>query len=101
MSQEVTYPIHIVFPCQPLSTQHCYGQKGKIRYMLTKAKEMKMFYKLRIKNQYKGPIIEEELIMYCRIYFQDHRVRDHDNYGKLLNDSLTGSLIKDDRQIKI
>lgn len=86
---------------KPISTQHAYGQSGKIRYMKPDAKLLKYSYSVQARNQYKGSPLSSNLSIYIRLYFSDKRVRDWDNWHKLSMDSLTDILWIDDSQIKL
>ena len=93
--------IHIVLKWKPISTQHAYWQRGKIRYMKSDAKDTKNSYILQARCQYKWETLKTSLSVYIRLYFWDKRVRDIDNYGKILLDSLTWIVYEDDKQIKL
>ena len=93
--------IHITLKGNPISSQHAYWQSGKIRYMTADAKSLKNAYILQARMQYKGEVLKTSLSTYIRLYFADKRVRDIDNYGKLLLDSLTWVVYEDDKQIKL
>ena len=86
---------------KPISTQHAYWQRGKARFMKDDARDLKNSYILQTKNQYKGSPLNDNLSVYIRLYFPDKRVRDIDNYWKLLLDSLTWIVYEDDKQIKL
>ena len=93
--------ISLILKWIPISTQHAYWQSGKIRYMTKDAKSLKSAYILQSRMQYKGEVLKDSLSTYIRLYFADKRVRDIDNYGKLLLDSLTWIIYEDDKQIKL
>ena len=77
----------------------CRGRIGCL-YMTAKGKEIKEDYVRQIKEQYKGKPIETDVEMEVVLYFGDKRVRDIDNFGKLFLDSLSGIVLKDDKQIQ-
>lgn len=83
----------------PLSTQHAYLQRGKIRFMRKEAKERKEAYKWEAKYQWKSAPITENISIRVRLYFGDRRKRDWDNYHKLSMDALSGIVFVDDVQI--
>ena len=93
--------MEIILKWVPISSQHAYGQSGKIRYMTKDAKDLKNAYILQARMQYKGIPLNTSLSAYIRLYFVDKRVRDIDNYWKLLLDSLTWVVYEDDKQIKL
>jgi crossover junction endodeoxyribonuclease RusA len=95
------YMINVILKWVPISTQHAYWQSGKIRYMTADAKSLKNAYILQARMQYKGDVLKTPLSTYIRLYFKDNRVRDIDNYGKILLDSLTWIIYEDDKQIKL
>ena len=96
--------IKIILKGNPLSTQHiykvtCRGKFGTI-YMSKDGKDRKESYIEQAKEQYKGKVLAEELKIKTILYFGDKRKRDHDNYGKLVYDSLEGVVYENDKQIK-
>lgn len=93
--------MNITLKGNPISTQHAYGQRGKIRYMKDDAKDLKNNYILQAKNQYKGSPLSDNLSIYIRLYFKDKRVRDWDNWHKISMDSLSKIVYNDDSQIKV
>ena len=93
--------IHIVLKWKPISTQHAYWQRGKIRYMRSDARDTKNSYILQARCQYNGETLKTSLSVYIRLYFWDKRVRDWDNWHKISMDSLTGIVFDDDSQIKL
>lgn len=92
--------LHITLHGNPLSTQHIYGQRGKIRYMKADAKKRKAEYISEARAQYDGPTLEGELSVAVCLFFGDRRRRDWDNYHKLTMDALEGIAWADDSQIK-
>lgn len=69
--------------------------------MKADAKDTKNSYIMQARCQYKGEPLKTSLSVYIRLYFGDKRVRDWDNYNKILLDSLTWIAYVDDSQIKI
>ena len=91
----------IILKGKPISTQHAYWQSGKIRYMKPDAKLLKNSYIMQARYQYKGEPLKTPLSAYIRMYFADKRVRDIDNYSKILFDSLSWIIYEDDKQIRL
>ena len=92
---------------QMISNQHAYWQRGKIRYMIKKAKDLKQSYIDQIKLESKKINIEEQVFlcfdcieMSIKYYHWDKRKRDIDNYDKILIDSMQWIIFDDDVQIK-
>jgi crossover junction endodeoxyribonuclease RusA len=52
-----------------------------------------------IKSQYKGKVVTKDVAVVVELYFADKRRRDVDNFNKIILDSCTGLLWKDDSQI--
>ena len=92
--------ISIVLKWHPLSVQHIYGQRGRIRYMKKNAKLMKADYISQIIQQYSWETIETPVSIVVEIYFWDRRKRDWDNYHKLSMDSLEWTVLVNDNQIR-
>lgn len=93
--------IKITLKGNPISTQHAYLQRGKIRFMKKEAKELKDGYILQSRCQYKGKPLNDSLSVYIQIYFWDKRKRDIDNFHKLSLDALSWICYEDDSQIKV
>jgi len=91
--------IHIKIKDTPPSTQHIYLHKGRITFMTKEGKDYKEFCQWNIKSQYKGKIIKNDISVVIELYFADKRRRDLDNFNKIILDSCTGLLWKDDCQI--
>jgi len=85
---------------QQISTQHAYGQRGKIRYMKKHAKDLKDWYIMQSKCSYRGPILEEPLDVMIDLHFYSNARRDWDNWHKLSMDALEWIVFKDDCQIQ-
>ena len=68
--------------------------------MSRKGKEMKEMYQWGAKTQYRGSQpLTGALQVEVKLFFGDKRIRDIDNYSKILLDALTGIIWEDDRQI--
>ena len=91
--------IKITLLWKPKSTQHLYWWRWRIKFMKKDAKELKADYIQQIMEQYKGEILEGSLEMDIKLYFNDKRRRDFDNYHKISIDSLSWTVMKDDVQI--
>ena len=83
----------------PVSTNHLYKKHGNITYMTRDGKDLKESYSWQAKIQWKKPIIEDTLKIVVGLFFKDKRRRDIDNWHKVLLDSMTGIVWKDDSQI--
>lgn len=90
----------IVLHGNPISTQHAYGQHGKIRYMKKTAKDLKEQYQWEAKSQWKKKPLTTDLSIIIRLFFGDKRRRDWDNWHKISMDSLSGIVFEDDSQIR-
>ena len=84
-----------------MSTQHAYGQRGKIRFMKKTAKDIKKSYSKQAKEQWESdPISIAKLAIEVSIFFGDKRIRDWDNWHKLSMDAMTGIVWEDDSLIR-
>ncbi len=83
----------------PPSTQHIYGRRGSVTYMTKEGKDYKDMCQWIIKSQYKGKPKSEPISVIIEFYFKDKLRRDLDNFNKIILDSCTGMLWKDDSQI--
>lgn len=54
----------------------------------------------RAKSQWNRPVTSKPLEVVIELYFGDRRIRDIDNYNKLILDALSGIVYKDDKQIQ-
>lgn len=91
----------IILKGNPMSTQHIYGQSGRIRYMKADAKKLKESYVRQAREQWwDNECISKDIAVYIDIYFGDKRKRDRDNYHKIAMDSLCSIVIDDDQQIQ-
>lgn len=83
----------------PMSTQHIYLQKGRVRFMRKEAKERKEQYQWEAKSQWKEKILTGDIAISIKLHFGDKRKRDWDNFHKLSMDALSGIVWEDDGQI--
>lgn len=84
----------------PLSTNNIYRRHGNIIYLTTEGKTLKESYMWQIKSQYHSQPLLESVKLTVELYFGDKRIRDIDNYNKLLLDACSGLLFLDDKQIQ-
>lgn len=68
--------------------------------MTTKGRELKTDYYYQLKNQFKEEKREDDIHLKVKLFFGDKRIRDIDNYNKILLDACTGILWNDDKQIQ-
>lgn len=92
--------IRIKLTGTPPSTQHIYFHKGRIVYMSSIGKGVKEGYQWEMKSQHKGKTLLEPISVIVEFYFKDNLRRDVDNFNKLVLDSASGILWKDDSQIQ-
>jgi len=69
-------------------------------YMTADAKAMKQSYQWQAKTQWKKGVLTGDIVLDIKLYFQDKRRRDWDNYHKITMDALEGVVYEDDRQIQ-
>ena len=91
--------IHIKLKGTPPSTSNIYFHKGHLVYMSALGKTTKEAYQWEIKSQYKNKPTDKDISVIIEFYFKDKLRRDLDNFNKLVLDSGTGLLWKDDSQI--
>ena len=91
--------MNFILKGNPLSTNHIYQHVGHRTYMTNAGKALKEDYQWQIKSQYKGKLLQGELDVRIELFFGDKRIRDIDNYNKILFDAFTGLVWKDDSQI--
>lgn len=89
----------IVLLGKPQSTNLLYRRHGHVMYMSSEGKAIKQSYIYQAKEQYKGKILTGNIEVSIKLIFKDNRRRDIDNWNKILFDSLTGVIWKDDSQI--
>ena len=93
--------MNIILSGNPISTNSIYRRHGNIIYMSKSGKDLKTSYQWEAKSQWKKPVTEcNDIRVDIALYFKDNRIRDIDNYCKILLDSLTGIVWKDDKQIQ-
>lgn len=68
--------------------------------MSREGKELKKTYSWEALSQRIGEKLTGDLEVKIKLYFKDKRVRDIDNYNKILLDALTGIIWQDDKQIQ-
>jgi crossover junction endodeoxyribonuclease RusA len=68
--------------------------------MSKEGKLKKEEYQWEAKSQWKKKITNKDLEVIITLYFKDKKVRDIDNYSKILLDSMTGIVWEDDKQIQ-
>lgn len=92
----------IILLGRPKSTSNAYKTmcRGSFptRYMIPKARELKEYYQLQAREQYKGPPLKKRLELDITIYFDTKGRKDWDNFHKLSMDALTGIVWEDDEQ---
>ena len=93
-------PFMIVLLGSPISTQHLYAQRGRVRYMRAEAKKLKASYVQQVMEQYQGDVLTGDLMIQIDLYWNDKRRRDRDNRHKLSMDCMEGIVFVDDRQIQ-
>ena len=89
---------------QVKSTQHiykisCRGGFSKM-YMSKDGNEIKESYQKQAKEQWKEKITDKDVELSLVFYHKDKRVRDIDNYNKLVFDSLENIVYYNDKQIR-
>ena len=67
--------------------------------MSAEGKALKESYQWQIKSQWKEELTEKPIEVDIKLFFHDKRKHDVDNYLKILLDSCTGIIWKDDSQI--
>ena len=96
--------IKITLKGEPKSTNNIYRStcRGKFAtvYMSTAGKELKESYVKQAKEQYEGSPTGAKVKVDIKLYFKADRKHDIDNFNKLILDSLTKIIWKDDVQIK-
>jgi len=96
--------MEITLKGNPQSTNHIYKSvcRGKFAsvYMSQPGKTLKEDYGWQIKSQYKGKPLTGSVDLRLELFFGDKRIRDIDNYNKLVLDACSGLLWIDDSQIE-
>jgi len=94
----------IILKGNPKSTQTIYRSccRGGFPtvYMDKTGKEIKARYIQEVKDQWKEEIITGDVFLEIDFYFGDKRIRDIDNFNKLVLDALTKIVYEDDKQIQ-
>ena len=68
--------------------------------MTEKGKALKTDYAYQLKQQYRGEPYTDDIHLKVELFFGDKRIRDIDNYNKLLLDACSKILWVDDKQIQ-
>lgn len=84
----------------PLSTNHIYKISRSRMYMTDEGKSMKELYQWQIKTQWKRSMIQGPVMLTAYVYYGDKKKRDLDNSMKILLDSMSHMVYKDDSQIQ-
>lgn len=90
----------IILEGRPISTNHIYMRgAGHSFYMTKEAKARKEEYYWEAKKQWKQKVSDKPFEILVDLFFDSKRRVDYDNFGKLMNDSLTGIVWEDDSQV--
>jgi len=92
--------MQIILQWQVMSNQHIYLQKGKMRFMRADAKKLKEKRVEEVKEQRKNIPVNYDLWVWIRYYHWDRRIRDIDNYTKIVLDCMNKIVFEDDNQIQ-
>jgi len=92
--------LDITLTGNPQSTNNIYKTANNRVYMTPKGKALKEDYYYQLKKQYKGNPRTDDIDLRVELFFGDKRIRDIDNYNKILLDACTGVLWEDDKQIQ-
>lgn len=84
----------------PQSTNHIYRHNGNRVYMTPAGKSLKTDYQWQFKSQHKKKPIEGDVDLRIELFFGDKRIRDIDNYNKILLDAASNIVWLDDAQIQ-
>ncbi len=95
--------MNITLQGNPKSTQSiyraaCIGNHPR-SYMTHEGKALKEQYQWEVKKQWKYGTLITPINLQIYFYFKDKRPRDLDNQNKLILDSMTGIVYRDDKQI--
>ena len=82
----------------PPSDNHCYGQRGKIRFLYKEARDWREQAQWAVKSQYKGKIQKGDVKIGKIIFFLKVK-RDIQGSLKLIFDSFEGIVYENDRQV--
>ena len=95
--------IKLTLTGEPKSTNTIYRSHCRFGYptvYLCKAgKELKKQYYWEVKSQYKGELLTSDVKLEIRYFLKTKKKVDIDNLQKLAIDSLSGIVMKDDKQI--
>ena len=93
----------IILTGEPKSTNNIYKSHCRFGfptvYMSTTGKDLKKDYQKQLVAQWRKQPIEEDITLTMRIFFGRKGKHDIDNFNKIIWDSLTGIVWKDDSQI--
>lgn len=93
----------LILKGEPKSTSHIYHYHCKFGrpagYMTKEGKDLKESYQWQAKSQWKRKMLTGDLEIIIRLYFGTKRKADWDNFNKIVGDSLSGIVYKDDSQI--
>lgn len=84
----------------PLSVNNLYRYVGHRVYMTAAGASLKESYQWEAKAQWRKPPLIDLLYLDIQIYFSDLKVRDADNFQKIVFDALKGIVFKDDSLIQ-
>ena len=90
--------ITITMDTSPISVNHMYGARGKMRFLRKEGKD----YKKQLAELAEGEtdeMYDGDMSMEIVYYFKDRRRRDVTNYEKCVLDALSGIVYKDDCQV--
>lgn len=90
--------IKITLLGRPLSTNHIYATRGKIKYLRKPARELREYYIRHVNEQYRGQPITRPVSLMVHIYWFG-KEPDIDNVHKLSLDAMNGLVRLDDSQI--
>lgn len=90
--------IKLILKILPLTTNSLYAHVGRKRFMTAKGKANKEEMGWEARTQYRGRPLEAQICLSAAFYYPKAN-RDIDNGLKSLQDSLTGILWVDDKQI--
>lgn len=95
--------MNIILTGEPQSTNNLYRSHCRFGhpavYMTDKGKSLKESYGYQAKSQWRWGVSDKPFEVSIYLYFKTQRKHDIDNYGKILLDSMTGIVWKDDSQI--
>ena len=92
-------PIFITLKEDPLSVNSIYMRTRERVVLTPKARLTKTAFMWEARSQYRGPLLEGDVDVDVTLFFRTKTRRDGDNAMKLVFDSLTDIVYKDDSQI--